>query len=74
MIEKFKEKNKIKKSKDNETKLFQQILNKGGMSDKELILLQNSELIDKVDFNEVKLKNSAEEKGNPLNIKPKYYL
>lgn len=53
---------------------MQRILNKEGLSDKELKLLEDSEILDKVDFKEVRMKSSNDEKENSKGVKPKYYL
>ena len=78
LIEKFKLKNGIKKEIDNNTKLFQKIINKNGISEKDLKLIKESNLMDNIEFNDINLKiDNSDKKTNSndkINDKPKYYI
>jgi len=78
LIEKFKLKNGIKKEIDNNTKLFQKIINKNGLSEKDLKLIKESNLMDNIEFNDINLKiDNSDKKTNSndkINDKPKYYI
>jgi hypothetical protein len=72
LIEKYKEKYNIKKKIDNETKLFQRLVNKGELSEKEVELVKNSELIQNIDFQKVEKKDKSREEEKKNNMG--YYL
>jgi hypothetical protein len=72
LIEKYKEKYNIKKKIDNETKLFQRLVNKGELSEKEVELVKNSELIQNIDFQKVEKKDKSREEEKKKNMG--YYL
>jgi hypothetical protein len=72
LIEKYKEKYNIKKKIDNETKLFQRLVNKGELSEKDVALVKSSEVIQNVDFEKVVKKEKTKEEEKKMN--KSYYL
>ncbi len=72
LIEKYKEKYNIKKKIDNETKLLQRLVNKGQLSEKEVELVKNSEILDHIDFQKVEKKEKSKEEEKKKN--KSYYL
>ena len=83
LIDRFRQKNNIKTSNAKDTRIMQLIVDKVGMTEKELGLLKNSEIMTNVDFDQIKAKAQNDVKTNDSEIgnnknqdenKPKYYL
>ena len=74
LIEKYKEKNNIKKQNDNKTKLLQKMIDKNLVSENEINALENSEILNQIDFTMLKKKENEKDKSQSKESKPRYYL